>query len=307
MSKDYKGIWPVMYAFWGEDGRLDREAMKRQIDYCIAMGVHGITVHGLVTEVHKMDVNERMHLVEMVGDLIGGRTQYAVTVAEPTIKGQVAFSHAAARAGADFVILQPPAIKGITQDNLIDFFGSVADAVDVDVAIQNNPVNLDVSLSVGSMIELNRRHPNIGILKGEGFSIDIETVIRGSGGAFKVFGGHGGIEFPALLRSGGVGLIPAPDYIAGDMQIWRLWEQGGAANLPLIDRIHAEMLPAIVFMSRSVPAMLCYGKRLFARQAGIEEVHDRAPFVTPTEFGLEELVRFEAMLARAGAPESLAA
>jgi 4-hydroxy-tetrahydrodipicolinate synthase len=168
-------------------------------------------------------------------------------------------------------------------------------------------VNLDVSLSVANLIELNRRHPNIGLLKGEGFSIDIETVIRGSGGAFRVFGGHGGIEFPALLRSGGVGLIPAPDYLAGQMQIWRLWEEGGVDALPMIDRIHAEQLPVIVFMSRSVPAMLCYGKRLFARQAGIDEVHDRVPHVTPTEFGLQELARFEVALARAGAPDSLAA
>lgn len=307
MSKDHKGIWPVLYAFWDANDRLDREAMKRQVDHCIDLGCHGIAVLGLVTEVHKMDVNERLHLVEMVGDLIGGRVPYAVTVAEPSPRGQIAFSRAAAGAGADFVILQPPSIRGMSQDDLIRFFGSVADSVDIDVAIQNNPVNLDVSMSVEGMIELNRRHPNIGILKGEGFSVDIDRVIRGSDGAFRVFGGHGGIEFLSLLRSGGVGLIPAPDYLAGQVRIWDLWQRRDDASIARAERIHAEQLPAIVFMSRSVPAMLCYGKRLLARQAGIERVYDRVPHVTPTEFGMAELARFEAALARAASLETLAA
>jgi 4-hydroxy-tetrahydrodipicolinate synthase len=36
--------------------------------------------------------------------------------------------------------------------------------------------------------------------------------------------------------------------------------------------------------------MLCYGKRLFARRIGVEEVHPRHPCVLPTPFG-EGIVR----------------
>lgn len=295
MSK-WSGIYPILYAFWGRDGRLDRDAMQVQVEHCISTGAHGIAVLGLVTEVHKMDVNERVHLVEMVGAMIGGRVPYAVTVGEPSLAGQIDFARKAADAGANWVILQPPPVRGLSQRDLIGFFGAVAEAIDVDVAIQNNPVNLDVSMSSDGLVALNRAHPNISILKGEGFSLDIHDVIEGSAGAYQVFGGHGGIEFPALLRSGGAGLIPAPDFLAAQVRLFELWQAGRTEDA---EAIHRAILPAIVFMSRSVPAMLCYGKRLLAQQIGIDEPIDRIPALEPTAFGLSEMARYKKQIAMA--------
>ena len=295
----YQGIYPVLYAFFDDGGRVSRELMQKQVDYCIAAGAHGITVLGLVTEVHKMDVNERLQITQMVGELIGGRVPYAVTVCEPTIAGQIAFARSARQAGADWVILQPPAIAGMGEKDLVRFFGTVADAVDMPVAVQNNPVNLALSLPVDALVALNRNHANITLLKGEGFSVDIARVIEGTGGAMSVFGGHGGIEFMSLLRSGGAGLIPAPDFLAPQVAIYELWRQGSETARAEAERLHREILPAIVFMSRSVPALLCYGKRLFASQAGIGEPADRLPALQPTPFGLAEIERFARDIANA--------
>ena len=288
------GIHPILYCFFDAQDRIDRAAMARQVEYCIATGAHGITVLGLVTEVHKMDVTERLSLVEMVGDLIGGRVTFGVTVCEPSARAQTDFARAARRFGADWVILQPPAIKGTSEADLIRLFGSVADAVDMPVAVQNNPVNLDVSLSVAGLVALNRQHPNIAILKGEGWSIDIARTIEASGGAYAVMGGHGGIEFPALLRAGGRGLIPAPDFLTAQVRIFNLWQKGTETARAEAWAIHRRILPAIVFMSRSLPGMLCFGKRLFAAQAGIGPINDRAPALAPTDFGLAELARHRA-------------
>lgn len=284
-----KGIHPVLYAFWDGQGRLDRAAMARQVDHCIAAGAQGIVVLGLVTEVHKMETRERLALVEMVGGLIAGRLPYGVTIAEATAPEQIAFARAAQAMGATWVILQPPPVKGLPETEVIRFFGAVADACDLPVAVQNNPVNLEVALSPAGLVALNRQHPNIAVLKGEGWSVDIARTIADSGGAFAVMGGHGGIEFPALLRSGGAGLIPAPDFLMPQVELWKLWNAGRQAEA---EAIHRRILPAIVFMSRSVPGMLCYGKRLFAAQAGIAAVTDRAPALEPSDFGLAEIARF---------------
>ena len=57
------------------------------------------------------------------------------------------------------------------------------------------------------------------------------------------------------------------------------------------EALHASILPLIVFMTHSVPLLLCYGKRLVARRLGIETIHERAPELTPTPFGLAEVER----------------
>jgi 4-hydroxy-tetrahydrodipicolinate synthase len=181
---------------------------------------------------------------------------------------------------------------------VVRFFGQVADQIDVPVAVQNNPVNLAVSLSPQSLITLNRQHPNVQLLKGEGFSVDIARVIEGTQGAMDVFGGHGGIELMALLRSGGRGLIPAPDCLKIQVKIWQLWEQNTPASLAEMERLHREVLPLIVFMTRGIPSLLAYGKRLFAERIGIPLGGMREPGLAVTPFGESEVQRFIADLAR---------
>lgn len=283
----FRGVYPVLYAFFDERGRLDEAAMSAQVEHCLAAGAHGICVLGLVTEVHKMDVVERLALVELVGGLIAGRVPYAVTVGEPTIAGQIAFARAARDAGADWVLLQPPAARA-PEPEIVRFFGTVADALDIPVGVQNNPVNLDVSLSVSSLVALARAHENVTLLKGEGAGVDIARAIEETDGALAVFGGHGGVEFTTLLRSGGTGLIPAPDAVAAQVRIFELFESARPDAIAAAERLHREVLPLPVFMTRSVPGLLCYGKRYFAEKIGLPEPHDRAPALAPTAFGLAE-------------------
>ena len=293
----FQGIYPILYAFFDAAGRLDREAMRVQVEHCIAVGSHGIAVLGLVTEVNKLDVNERRALVDLVGELIAGRVPYAVTIGEPSIPGQIEFARAARKAGADWVILQPPAARGGGEAETLRFFGTIADALDMPVAVQNNPVNLDVSLSPASLIALHRNHANVTLLKGEGFSVDIARVIEGTDGAMDVFGGHGGLEFIALLRAGGRGLIPAPDCLAVQIRIFELWQSGTVEARAEAERLHRAVLPLIVFMTRGVPTLLTYGKRLMARRLGLAVPLDRAPVAAPTPFGLAEMERFVGELA----------
>ena len=51
------------------------------------------------------------------------------------------------------------------------------------------------------------------------------------------------------------------------------------------ERIYQSILPAIVFVMQSVESLICHGKRLYAARAGLA-VHDRAPAMRPTAFGL---------------------
>lgn len=273
----FAGVYPILYAFFAADGRLDRAAMRAQVDACIAGGASGIAVLGLVTEVHKLDTSERREIVDVVAEAIGGRVPLAVTVAEQSARGQVEFVRAA-------------------EAEYLRFLGSVAERATVPVAIQNNPTNLDVALSNKGLIALNRNHPNVALLKGEGPAINVAQLIEESGGAFDVFCGHGGKELPSNLRSGCVGLIPAPDMFDVQVRIMALLASGRDADAAEGERLHRELLPLITFMLQSIPILLAYGKRLTARRLGLGEIHERAPCLATTEFGRDEVARMSRML-----------
>ena len=175
------GIWPILYAFFDAAGQLDRSAMRLELDGCVAGGAHGVAVMGLATEVGKLDVRERRRLLEWVAEDLAGRKPLAVTVAEPSVAGQLEMARAAERLGAGWVILQPPPVAGLPEREYVRFLGAVADGVSLPVAVQNAPGYLGVALSNAGLRELARQHPNVCLLKGEGPAVGDPPADRGDG------------------------------------------------------------------------------------------------------------------------------
>ena len=293
MTGDFRGIYPILYAFFDESDRLDRAAMRRQVEACVRHGAHGIAILGLATEVGKLSLAERRQLVDWAAEDIAGRVPLAVTVAEPSVGAQVDFVRAAQAAGAAWVILQPPPARGLPEAEYVRFFGAVADRVDLPVAIQNAPEYIGVGLSPDGIAVLRRNHPNFRLLKGETSAVGIRQVIAATEGKLTVFNGRGGLELTDMLRAGCAGMIPAPECF--DIQV-RIYEAMRAGDEATADALYREILPLITFLMQSIESFLCYGKRLLARRLGLGPVQVRAPGLAPTEFGLACLERHAAGL-----------
>ena len=293
---NFHGVYPILYSFFDEQGQLDREAMRRQVEGCIAGGAHGIAVMGLATEVGKLDVNERRRVIEWVGEDINGRIPYAVTVGEGSVSGQIAFVKGAQAVGADWVILQPPAIGGVPESEYVRFLGDVASQLELPIAIQNAPGLMATSLSNKALKELNRQHPNVCLLKGEGPATYLKQLMEDTDGAFDIFGGMAGIQLPDSLRAGCVGMIPAADIFDPQVKIYELMRQGTPEAIAEAERLHRELLPLLVFMMSSVENFIAYGKHLMAKRLGLKNGKARQPSVPVTEFGLQIMSHWAAHL-----------
>jgi 4-hydroxy-tetrahydrodipicolinate synthase len=204
----FHGIYPMLYALFAADGGLDRGANDAQVEACIAAGVHGLAVGGLASECNKLTVEERRDHARWVLERSAGRVPVSVTVSDNTVGGQIESVARPAEAGAAWAVLQPPPVKSASEEALIRFFGTVADAAPIPVGIQNAPEYIGIGLSNAGLIELRRRHPNVSILKAEGTGLYIGRLAEESGGEFLLFNGRNGIELLDSLRHGCAGLIP---------------------------------------------------------------------------------------------------
>jgi 2-keto-3-deoxy-L-arabinonate dehydratase len=287
--EDIRGIYPMLYAFFDEKGGLDRAAMRRQVDGCIDAGCHGIAVGGLATETNKLSTLERATLVDWVAEQIAGRAPLSVTIAENNVAGQSAAVQQAADAGAAWVVLQPPPVRGATEDELIRFYGAVADASPIPVGIQNAPEYIGIGLSNQGFATLNKNHPNVSIIKAEGPATYIAGLAATTGGVYKLLNGRNGLEHVDSLRAGCDGMVPGVETVDIHVAIFEAYMSGDEAEA---DRIFAQALPLISFLMHSVDHLLCYGKRLAARRLGLASPNDRAPAQQPTDFGLQILDRW---------------
>ena len=282
----HKGIQAILYALFNKDETLDRAAMRRQIEICLACNVAAIGALGLATEVSKLSEAERRMVMDWVTADVAGRAPTYFTIYGNSVAEQISQVRHAESVKAAYVILQPPAVGAFAGAEYIRFFGRIADATTLPVAIQNAPAYMGRGLTADEIRDLVTQHPNVRLLKGEGPVVDIKGVIDATAGRIPVLNGRGGLELTDNWRAGCSGMILAPDTIDRAVAIWRLLDAGREDEA---EQAYADVLPAIVFIMQSVESLICYGKRVFGARAGIE-IHDRAPALRPTPLGLD-LVR----------------
>lgn len=283
----FTGIHAIAYALFDAQERLDREAMRRQVEICLRLGVHGMAALGLATEVSKLSVGERRSIMEWVAEDTAGRVPLAFTIFGSSVAEQIEQVRAAEAMGAAWVILQPPMAGSFGAGEYIRFFGRVAEATALPVAIQNAPAYMGRGLSAEDIRELVTLHPNICLIKGEGPVVDVRQLIETTGEQLPIMNGRGGLELTDNFRAGCTGMILAPDTIDYALAAHARFVSGDEAGA---ESVYREMLATTVFIMQSLESLICYGKRIFGLRAGLE-IHDRGPAMRPTAFGLELVQR----------------
>ncbi|NGP18846.1 dihydrodipicolinate synthase family protein [Devosia aurantiaca] len=294
MQSASSGIFPMLYAFFREDGRLNERAIRLQVQAAMAHGAHGLAALGLGTEVGKLSAKERIDLLGWASDELGGQLPLVVTIVEPDVPTAIAAVERARSAGASWVILQPPPGAVLDERQQIAFYGTVADNVGLPVAIQNAPEYLPTSLELDGILRLNEAHPNVRMIKAEGSALYVHQLIQAAaGGQLAVFNGRGGLELTDNLRAGCAGVIPGMDSFDVQARIFSLMQTGDTEEA---ERVYRSLLPLIVFIMQNLSTFICYGKRVAARRLGLGPVYDRQPALPPDPFGLAIADRLSADL-----------
>ncbi|MDA0857306.1 MAG: dihydrodipicolinate synthase family protein, partial [Proteobacteria bacterium] len=255
MNTEFSGIWPILYSFFGEDGNLDRAAMRCQVQACLTQNIQGLAVLGLATEVHKLTSDEQLKILKWAVDDLEGRLPLAATVSGPDASTQLQFAKKASDFGANWLILQPPSRRPLSEEECFNHFSEVMSSIQLPIAIQNAPQYLGVGLSIPNIVELNQRHSHFKLLKGEGSAVEVEQLVKALKSKMQVFNGRGGIELVDSLRAGCAGLIPAPELVDRQVQIYQFWRDGLTEEAEAIQK---EILPMIVFNMQTIPHLLCY-------------------------------------------------
>jgi 2-keto-3-deoxy-L-arabinonate dehydratase len=280
------GVHCVLFALFDSEERLDRGAMRAQVDYARRQGAEGIVVLGLATEVGKLSLREKLDVIAWAAE-DAGNLPLSVTVAANSVAEQGEILRAAEGAGAALAILQPPLAGSYAAAEYVEFFVRAGERRLLPLAVQNAPQYLGRSLSGADMAALQARLPHLTHVKAEMAAVDLAGFIAACGG-LTVLNGRGGLEMTDSLRVGCRGFIVAPDVLPGVAACWRAWAAG---DVDAAEAAYAAFLPAALFGMQSLEHLACYGKRIFGLRAGIA-IHDRAPALRPSEAGLKLAARW---------------
>jgi 4-hydroxy-2-oxoglutarate aldolase len=226
------GIFPpIPTPFDAVTGAMAPLRLRQNIDRLVAEGVQGIVVSGTTGEAPLLDDAEFSELVSVAREALNnGVWLIAGTGAEST-RQTIRMSQAAADAGADAVLVRPPAYfsAGATVATLLTHFSAIADASPVPVIIYNIPKYTHVSLPPALLQQLAGHQRIVGVKDSSG---DLKNLAayREAVPGWTVLAGSASLLFAALELGCQGGVIGVSCYAPGlCVSLLREFEHGNRA------------------------------------------------------------------------------
>lgn len=208
-------VVPILTPIDAEE-RIDETAFRRQIDFVVKGGMHGILVYGSNGEFYQIEEDEMERGLKIAVDQAAGRIPVYFGIGAINTKKCVRLAKMAVANGAQAVsVLQPMFLKP-TQDELYLHFKTIAEAVpDTPVLLYNNPGRVGYGLSAALITKLAHDVPNIVGMKDTSGDITLteECVRLNRDVDFKVFGGKDTLLYASLCVGAVGGVCTAGNFM----------------------------------------------------------------------------------------------
>ncbi|MEG0365353.1 MAG: 4-hydroxy-tetrahydrodipicolinate synthase [Coprobacillus sp.] len=191
-----------------DDGSIDYEGFKRQIQRMIDGGVSALLVNGTTGETATITIEEEFELTRITMDMAKG-TGIKVIAGAGSNDTMTALKKAefAMEVGADAILVVTPYYNKTSQRGLIEHFTYIADRVDIPMIIYNVPGRTGMNINVDTVVEL-AAHKNIVAMKDatDNIAYAMDVLSRTADMDFDMYSGCDDNILP-FIAAGGKGVI----------------------------------------------------------------------------------------------------
>ncbi len=155
-----EGSWVAIPTPFTEDDEVDFQGFQELIDFQLANKTDGILLMGSTGESPALSMDERQDILQEVIPYCEGKLPVFAGTTCGNTKQTIELTQYAERVGADGALLVVPPYLRPSQDGLHEHFKAVAEAVDIPIAIYNNPGRVGVNIEPATIVAL-AEIPNI--------------------------------------------------------------------------------------------------------------------------------------------------
>ncbi len=159
MIKPY-GIIPPIITPFTEEGKFNEPVYREMVDHLIREGVHGVFPLGTTGEFYAVSEDEVREIFAVTLDAVKGRVPVYGGATHITTRGTVRLVQVAEEAGVDAVSVLTPMFVSQTQDEIYQFYKTVAENTSLPVIIYNNRPKTNVHVAPATVAKL-AEIPNI--------------------------------------------------------------------------------------------------------------------------------------------------
>ena len=215
-----KGIISAMQTPMNEDGSLNEEGMRRQINREIEAGVDAVFCLGTNGEFYILSMEEKIRIMEIFVEEAKGRVPVYAGTGCVSTADTIYLSKKAEEIGVDVLSVITPYFAAISQEELLYHYKAVAEAVpNMPLVMYNIPMRTGVTIAPETVAELAKIPNIVGVKDSSGkFELILSYIEAGKGQDFAVLSGNDALILDTL-KNGGTGGITAISNILPEIMV----------------------------------------------------------------------------------------
>lgn len=251
MNKLFEGSGVALVTPFDSEG-VNEGVLRELIEFQIAGGTRALVLCGSTGEASTMSAEEHARVIAVGVESAAGRIPVVAGVGGSDTAVVARLGRAAARQGADALLISPPPYNKPTQKGIIAHYQAVIEAADLPVIIYNIPGRTVCNILPDTLEELAADPRVVGIKEASGDISQVGEIAARMGDRLAIYSGNDDQLLP-ILALGGSGVIsvlanirPAEmattvtRFLEGDLQGAR---EVHFRNFPLIQALFRESNP----------------------------------------------------------------
>jgi 4-hydroxy-tetrahydrodipicolinate synthase len=286
MPSSFKGIYAILPTPFDAQRKIDVDSLRALVDFEVKAGVNGITLLGILGEVHRLSEDEKRSVTKIVVEHVNGRIPVISGTGASGTDLAIMSSKEAERLGVDALMIAPPRLLKPNDDAIYNYYSDLAGEVNIPIVVQDEPVTYGVHLSPALIARLSEIE-RVQYIKLEDAPTPtkISQIRKLIGDRLGVFGGLSGLYAYEELCRGACGVMTGFAYPEVLVKIYRGFVDG---NRSAARELFYRALPMIRYEAQPM-INLAIRKEIFKRRGIIKYSTAREPAAKLDPENLREL------------------
>jgi len=224
-----------------QDGTIDEEGFRKNIEFQIERGVEGIVPCGTTGESATLSWSEHNRVVDIALAQTNGRIQVIAGAGSNNTQESIEAAQHACKSGAQAILCITPYYNKPTQEGLFQHYKAIAEQVDIPVVVYNVPGRTGVSINPETVERLCTFKNITAIKEASGNLLQVSEIHRRCGDRLTILSGDDALTLP-ILACGGKGLISVVGNICPE-KVVALIKAFESNDMKKALTLHEELLP----------------------------------------------------------------
>ena len=203
-ANNINGVIPAMITSFNKDESINKEGIRKTVNYLISAKVDGLYITGSTGETFLMSQEEKKQAIEIIVEEVNGRVPVIAHIGSIGTKITTELGQYAEKIGVDALSALPPFYYGFSNDEIFNYYQDIANSTNLPITVYN--------ISHAHLMDLDmlKRLASIKNVKGVKYTapthFNFSKIKKEIGNSFKIYSGMDEMSLSGLI-SGADGII----------------------------------------------------------------------------------------------------